>query len=84
MAFVLADDVVAGDLAKALRGALGDLAESVSLFDVYRGTGVEHGSRSLAFRIKISAEDRTLDEAEITSVRDACIASASNLGATLR
>ena len=85
MAFVLADDVVAGDLAKALTAAAGELIESLSLFDVYRGPGVEAGSRSLAFRLKLSAEDRTLDDTDITAVRDACIAAAAReLGATLR
>ena len=84
MAFVLADDVVAGDLAKALTAAAGELIESLSLFDVYRGPGVEAGSRSLAFRLKLSAEDRTLDDTDITAVRDACIAAARELGATLR
>ncbi len=84
LAFVAPDDVVAADIGKALVAAAGELGESVALFDVYRGTGVDAGSRSLAYRIKLSAEDHTLSEDEISAVREACIAKAGELGARLR
>jgi phenylalanyl-tRNA synthetase beta chain len=84
LAFVAPDDVVAADIGKALVAAAGELVESVALFDVYRGTGVDSGSRSLAYRIKLSAEDHTLSEDEISAVRETCIAKAGELGARLR
>ena len=84
LAFVVPDDVVAADIGKALVSAAGELGESVALFDVYRGTGVDQGSRSLAYRIKLSAEDHTLGEDEISAVREACMTQAGELGARLR
>ena len=84
MAFVAPDDVVAADIGKALVAAAGELGESVALFDVYRGTAVDSGIRSLAYRIKLSAEEHTLSEDEISAVREACIAKAGELGARLR
>ena len=48
-------------------------ARSVELFDVYRGDGVADGSRSLAYRLRFQADDRTLTDAEVATVRAACI-----------
>jgi phenylalanyl-tRNA synthetase beta chain len=84
LAFVTPDAVGVDQLAGALRGAAGELCESLELFDVYRGTGVAAGSRSLAFRLRFVAPDRTLSDAELTEVRQRCIAAGGATGATLR
>ena len=55
----------AGSVERTLRQAGGDLLESVELFDVYRGPSVAEGSRSLAFRLRFCALDRTLTDEEI-------------------
>ena len=69
----------------ALRRAAGELGESVELFDVYRGAGVSEGSRSLAYRLRLCAQDRTLTDGEIAEVRAQAIrAVESQFGATLR
>ncbi|HEX3540607.1 MAG TPA: phenylalanine--tRNA ligase subunit beta [Acidimicrobiales bacterium] len=73
LAFVVADTVAAGDVAETLRAAGGELAESVTLFDVYRGPGVGEGRRSLAFHIRLRAMDHTLTEAEVAGARQAMI-----------
>ena len=54
------------------------------LFDVYRGTGLPEGSRSLAYRVRFSSNERTLGEAEVATLRDTLIAAAAALGAQLR
>jgi phenylalanyl-tRNA synthetase beta chain len=41
-----------------------DLLEAVELFDLYRGAGVPVGVRSVAFRLRFRAPDRTLTDAE--------------------
>ncbi len=84
LAFLLGDDVPAERLEKALRQAAGALLVEIDLFDVYRGQGVADGSRSLAYRLRLQALDRTLTDADVAAVRDKCIAAASKLGATLR
>ena len=40
--------------------------------------------RSLAYRLRLRAADRTLTEAEVATTRSACIAAAEKLGCTLR
>ncbi len=85
LAFVVADAVPSDQVAAALRTGVGELCQQVGLFDIYRGKGVVAGSRSLAFRIRVSAPDRTLGEAELTAVRQSAIdAVRSATGAELR
>ena len=40
-----------------------------TLFDVYRGAGVGDGRRSLAYRLRLQAPDRTLTDADVADVR---------------
>jgi phenylalanyl-tRNA synthetase beta chain len=79
--------VVLGDLPRVER-TLADadsLVWSARLFDVYRGTGIEDGSRSLAFAIRLQSVERTLTDAEVADVRSTLIAAVqSTYGATLR
>ena len=83
LAFVTPRHVNAGDLAHALRGA-DDLVESVALFDVYQGSILPEGTRSLAFTVRLGSDQRTLSDDEITQSRAGLIATAASLGATLR
>ena len=83
LAFVVADTVSAAALHHALIGA-SDLIESVRLFDVYTGDQVPAGHKSLAFALRLRAPDRTLSEDDIRTAREAAVAAANALGATLR
>jgi phenylalanyl-tRNA synthetase beta chain len=83
LAFVTPRSVNAADLAATLR-ATSALVESVRLFDVYEGAGLAEGTRSLAFHVRLSAEDHTLGDDEITEVRSALLDAASALDAVLR
>ena len=69
LAFVVDDDVAAAELSKTLRAAGGELLESLDLFDVYRGPGLPLGTRSLAYRLRFCALDRTLTDAEVGDLR---------------
>jgi phenylalanyl-tRNA synthetase beta chain len=69
LAFVVAEDVPAAVVQATLRDAAGDLAEHVRLFDVYRGPQLGSQRRSLAFRVRLRASDRTLTDAELAQVR---------------
>ena len=84
LAFVADDHVPAGRVGRVLAAAGGELLESVVLFDVFRGESIGEGRRSLAFRLRFCALDRTLTDAEVGSLRQACIEAAAAAGATLR
>jgi phenylalanyl-tRNA synthetase beta chain len=85
LAFVVPDVVAAGAVEATLRGAAGELLEDVHLFDVYRGPGLPEGARSLAYRLRFQAQDRTLTDADVAEVRARAIAAVeSGHRATLR
>jgi phenylalanyl-tRNA synthetase beta chain len=85
LAFVVDDDVGAATVAETLRRAGGALLEEVALFDVYRGTGLVAGTRSLAYRLRFCALDRTLTDVEVGELRKSCIEAVERShGATLR
>ena len=83
LALVTPDDVHAQDLAHALREA-SDLVEDVTLFDVYRGANLASGTRSLAFSVRFSSNERTLSDDEVSGAREVLIDRVRVLGATLR
>lgn len=74
LAFDAADSEPAAALQATLAAAAGSELERIELFDVYRGRGVEPGRRSLAFRLRLVAADRTLGDAELSALRERCIA----------
>jgi phenylalanyl-tRNA synthetase beta chain len=84
LAFVVAEEVPAEKVDKALRQGAGALLAELGLFDVYRGSGIDAGHRSLAYRLRLQAADRTLTDAEIAKARDACVAAVAGVGGRLR
>jgi phenylalanyl-tRNA synthetase beta chain len=84
LAFVVVNTVSAATMVKAIRQAGGNLLVDIALFDIYRGKGVSDDARSLAYRLRLQAPDRTLTDVEVSEVRAKCISAAEKLGATLR
>jgi phenylalanyl-tRNA synthetase beta chain len=55
------------------------------LFDVYEGSQVAEGHKSVAFALRFRASDRTLSADEVAQARNLAIAAANaKFGATLR
>jgi phenylalanyl-tRNA synthetase beta chain len=77
VALVVAEDVPAAAVERALRSGAGPLLESLALFDVYTGTPVPPGHKSLAYALRFRAPDRTLTDAETAAARDAAVATAA-------
>lgn len=85
LALVVQDRVTADQVASAIEESAGELLESVHLFDVYRGGPVGPGRRSLAFRLRFCAPDRTLTDEEVAACRERVLRGVSEAtGAELR
>ncbi|MBC00774.1 MAG: phenylalanine--tRNA ligase subunit beta [Rhodobacteraceae bacterium] len=67
-AFVVDEAVTADKLIKAARGADKALIVDVTLFDVYRGKGIEEGRKSLAIDVTLQPRDKTLTDEDIDAV----------------
>ena len=84
-AFLVDAKVAAADIVKAATAADRALIESVTVFDVYEGQGIDPGKKSLAIAVRLQPKDRTLTEPEIETVSSKIIgAVAKATGATLR
>ncbi len=64
-AFVVDRDLPAETLLRAARGVDRKLVSEIRLFDVYEGTGLPEGKKSLAITVVLQPQERTLTEAEI-------------------
>ena len=85
LSLVVASDVPAQAVIDAVRDGAGELLEDVSLFDVFTGTQVGEGRKSLTLALRFRAGDRTLTEDEASAARDSALAVAGErLGAQLR
>ena len=77
VALIVDETVAAAAVEAALRGGAGDLLESIQLFDIFRGSQIGEGKKSLAFALRFRASDRTLTTAESGAARDAAVAEAA-------
>jgi phenylalanyl-tRNA synthetase beta chain len=85
VALVLDSVIPAARVIETLKQAGGDLLEDISVFDVYEGTQIGAGQKSLALRLNFRAPDRTLSDAEVNQIRARMVDKASKeLGAKLR
>lgn len=85
VAIVVDEDVDAATVVQVLRDAGGELVADVRLFDVYRGTQIPEGKKSLAYSLTFQSRERTLTTDEINAVRAALErALLERLGASLR
>jgi phenylalanyl-tRNA synthetase beta chain len=90
VALVVDESVPAARVAAALVAGVagadgGSLLEDVRLFDTYTGEQVAAGHKSLAYRLRFRAPDRTLTDEETAAARDAAVAEAGRqVGAVLR
>jgi phenylalanyl-tRNA synthetase beta chain len=68
LAIVVSDSVAAQDLLDYLETHRPQYAESITLFDQYRGTQVAKDRKSLAFRITYRSEERSLTDLEVNEI----------------
>ena len=64
IAVVCDEAVTVGALEKAIRKGAKGLLKEVSLFDIYRGKGIDEGKKSVAFSLVLRADDRSLTSEE--------------------
>jgi phenylalanyl-tRNA synthetase beta chain len=85
LAFVVPEEVSAGELVDAAREAAGAELRQMEPFDVYRGDQVAEGSKSIAFSVTFQSSERTLSDEDASGLRKKIVdALAKRFGAVLR
>jgi phenylalanyl-tRNA synthetase beta chain len=85
LAFVVPEEVPAGELVEAARNAAGAELREIRLFDVYHGEQVGAGKKSIAFSVAFQSPERTLSDDDAAALRERIVkALADRYGAELR
>ncbi|WP_397602495.1 phenylalanine--tRNA ligase subunit beta [Sphingorhabdus sp.] len=83
-AFLVAADMPAHDLVRAIKGCDKDDIVAVRLFDRFAGQGVPEGQVSLAVEVTLQPTEKSYSDDELKAISDKVIAAATKLGAVLR
>ena len=84
LAIICDDELPAAALEKAIRTGAGKLLEKVELFDVYKGSSIAEGKKSVAYTMTLRAADRTLTVEECDRAVNKVLKELANIGAELR
>lgn len=74
-AFLVADKIPADEVMRAAASADRELITGARVFDVYRGSGIGEGEKSIAIEVAIQPRRRTLTEAELDALSQRIVAS---------
>ncbi|HEY4452233.1 MAG TPA: phenylalanine--tRNA ligase subunit beta [Solirubrobacteraceae bacterium] len=84
LAVTLPESVAADAVLERVRASAGESLEQVEVFDVYAGSQVGEGRRSLALALSFRAPQRTLTDEDIAPVRERIVAALAEVGGELR
>jgi phenylalanyl-tRNA synthetase beta chain len=73
LALVVDKAISSGEVMSLARDAAGSLMTKLDLFDVYEGTGLPEGKKSLAIGLTFQDQSRTLDESEVAGAIDSVL-----------
>ncbi|MBV1918848.1 MAG: phenylalanine--tRNA ligase subunit beta, partial [Sphingomonadaceae bacterium] len=83
-AFLVPEDLPAGDLVRVVKGADKGNIVSARLFDAFTGQGVPDGQKSLAVEITLQPKEKSYTDEDLQAISEKVLAAAGKLGASLR
>lgn len=84
ISMVVPKAVMVGQIEDVLEVRGGKVLEGYHLFDIYEGSQVQEGYKSVAYSITFRAKDHTLEEKEVTAVMNKILNGLKELGIELR
>lgn len=84
ISMVMKKEIMVGQVEEIIRKCGGKLLESYRLFDVYEGSQIKEGYKSVAYSISFRANDRTLEEKDVNERMDAILNKLKELDIELR
>ena len=84
ISMVVPKEVMAGQIEAMITQRGGKILEEYKLFDIYEGSQIKDGFKSMAYSITFRAKDRTLEEADVTGVMKKILNGLESMGIELR
>ena len=81
---VVPREILAGEIEAMIVQRGGKILESCQLFDVYEGSQIKKGFKSMAYSLVFRANDKTLEETEISAAMKKILNGLSSMGIELR
>jgi len=84
ISMVVPKEILVGQIEAMIEQRGGKILESYNLFDIYEGSQIKEGFKSIAYNITFRAKDRTLEENDITTAMKKILNGLEALGIELR
>ena len=84
ISMVVPKDILVGQIEHLIEQRAGKILESYQLFDIYEGSQIKSGYKSVAYSITFRAQDRTLEENDISAAMKKILNGLEQMGIELR
>lgn len=84
ISMVMEKSIMVGQVEEVIRKCAGKLLEELNLFDVYEGSQIKEGCKSVAYSISFRATDRTLGDNDVNPIMEKIVSNLEKLGIELR
>ena len=84
ISMVVPKDILVGQIEAMIGQRGGKILEDYKLFDIYEGSQIKEGFKSVAYSITFRAKDRTLEEADVAGVMKKILNGLESMGIELR
>ena len=84
ISMVVPKKILVGDIEKVIEQRGGKILEEYQLFDLYEGSQIKSGYKSVAYSITFRAKDRTLEESDVSGAMKKILNGLEGLGIELR
>ncbi|MCI8482585.1 MAG: phenylalanine--tRNA ligase subunit beta [Clostridia bacterium] len=85
LSIVVEKEMTNDTIKRQIKKSAGSLLNNIKVFDVYTGTNIEEGKKSISYSLEFSASDRTLTDEETNKILEKIIIDLEKtLGAKLR
>ncbi|MCR5053753.1 MAG: phenylalanine--tRNA ligase subunit beta [Lachnospiraceae bacterium] len=84
ISMVVPKDIVVGSIEKAFKNKGGSYLESFDLFDIYEGSQIKEGFKSVAYSLTFRAKDKSLSDDDVNSAMDRILKALEGMGIELR
>jgi phenylalanyl-tRNA synthetase beta chain len=84
ISMVMNKEILVGQIEEIIESKAGKILESYSLFDIYEGSQIKQGYKSVAYSITFRAKDRTLEDTDVNASMNKILKELASLGIELR